>query len=50
MERTWEISDIDGSNRRTVSLEQYRAELEAAKKTALAKYAADKRQVERVQS
>ena len=28
-ERTWEISDGDGSNRRTVTLEQFRAELAA---------------------
>jgi hypothetical protein len=33
-ERTWEISDIDGSNKRTVTLAQYRAEIEAAKKRA----------------
>lgn len=26
--RTWEISDIDGSNKRTVTLEQFRAELD----------------------
>lgn len=25
--RTWEISDIDGSNKRRVTLEQFRAEL-----------------------
>lgn len=30
-ERTWEISDIDGRNRRTVTLAQYRAELDARK-------------------
>jgi hypothetical protein len=30
-ERTWEISDIDGSNKRTVTLAQYRAELDARK-------------------
>lgn len=34
-ERTWEISDIDGSNKRTVTLAQYRAELDAAKAKAL---------------
>lgn len=28
-ERTWEISDIDGSNKRRVTLAQYRAELDA---------------------
>lgn len=31
MERTWEISDIDGKNKRTVTLAQYRAELDARK-------------------
>ena len=35
MARTWEICDIDHGNKRTVTLEQYRAELEAAKKLAL---------------
>ncbi len=30
-ERTWEISDLDGSNKRTVTLAQYRAELDARK-------------------
>ncbi len=30
-ERTWEISDIDGSNKRTITLAQYRAELDARK-------------------
>ncbi len=34
MERTWEISDLDGSNKRTVTLAQYRAELDAAKTKA----------------
>lgn len=38
MERTWEISDIDGSNKRTVTLAQYRAELDAAKIKATAIY------------
>lgn len=40
-ERTWEISDIDGSNKRTVTLAQYRAEIDAAKvkATAVAKAA-----------
>jgi len=28
-ERTWEISDIDGRNKRRVTLAQYRAELDA---------------------
>lgn len=28
-ERTWKISDIDGRNPRTVTLAQYRAELDA---------------------
>jgi hypothetical protein len=31
MERTWEISDIDGANKRTVTLAQFRAELDARK-------------------
>ena len=39
-EQTWEISDIDGSNKRTVTLAQYRAELEAAKAKAIANYQA----------
>lgn len=30
-ERTWEISDIDGKNKRRVTLAQYRAEIEARK-------------------
>jgi hypothetical protein len=30
-ERTWEISDIDGNNKRRVTLAQYRAELDARK-------------------
>lgn len=38
MERTLEISDIDGSNKRTVTLAQYRAELDAAKIKAMAIY------------
>ena len=40
-EKTWEISDIDGSNKRTVTLAQYRAELDAAKAVALAIYRAN---------
>ena len=39
-EKTWEISDIDGSYKRTVTLAQYRAELDAAKAVALAIYRA----------
>lgn len=35
MPKTWEISDIDGRNKRTVTLEQFRAEVETAKKRAL---------------
>ena len=31
MERTWEIGDLDGGNRRAVTLAQYRAELDARK-------------------
>jgi hypothetical protein len=34
-ERTWEITDLDGSNRRTVTLAQYRAEIDAARIEAL---------------
>jgi len=34
-ERTWEITDSDGSNKRTVTLAQYRAEIEAASKRAM---------------
>ncbi len=33
--KIWEISDLDGSNRRTVTLAQYRAEVEAAKARAV---------------
>ncbi len=40
-ERTWEISDIEGSNKRTVTLAQFRAELEAKKRAAMAKFNAD---------
>ena len=29
--QTWEISDADGSNKRRVTLAQYRAELDAAR-------------------
>ena len=38
--QTWEISDIDGSNKRVVTLKQYRAELDAAKIRTLAIYRA----------
>ncbi len=38
-ERTWEISDIDGSNKRTVTLAQYLAEVAAASKKAQAIHA-----------
>lgn len=38
MERTWEIADVDGSNKRRVTLVQYRAEIEAAKVRAMAIY------------
>jgi hypothetical protein len=47
MERTWEISDIDGSNKRTVTLAEYRAEIEAAKAKAEAIHEANKRVVAR---
>ena len=33
-ERTWEISDIDGKNKRTVTLAQFRAEIDARKAMA----------------
>jgi hypothetical protein len=33
-ERTWEISDIDGKNKRRVTLAQFRAELDARKALA----------------
>ena len=39
--RTWKISDIGGSNARTVTLDEYRAEINAAKATASAIYAAN---------
>lgn len=48
-ERTWEISDLDGSNRRTVTLAQYRAELDAAKAKALAIHAQNVEAVRRQQ-
>ena len=38
IERTWEISDINGCNKRTVTLAQYRAELDAAKRVAIKAY------------
>jgi hypothetical protein len=31
IERTWEISDIDGKNKRTVTLAQFRAEIDERK-------------------
>lgn len=40
-DRTWEISDLDGSNKRSVTLADFRAEIEAAKAAALAKFTAD---------
>jgi hypothetical protein len=45
-ERTWEISDIDGRNKRTVTLAQYRAEVDAAKAKARANYQANLRLVQ----
>jgi hypothetical protein len=44
-ERTWEISDIDGSNRRRVTLAQFSAEVDAAKAKAEAIFAAAKKTV-----
>jgi hypothetical protein len=38
--QVWEISDIDGSNKRTVTIAQYRAELDAAKVRAMAAFKA----------
>ena len=43
MQRKWEISDLDGSNKRIVTLAQFRAELDAAEKAAMAKFLADRR-------
>ena len=34
MEKAWTITDADGSNARQVTLAQFRAEIEAAKKSA----------------
>jgi hypothetical protein len=34
MTRSWEISDLDGTNKRRVTLAEYRAEIEAAKAKA----------------
>lgn len=45
-ERTWEITDLDGSNRRTVTLAQYRAELDAAKIKAMAIFNAAKAEMQ----
>ncbi len=39
-ERTWEISDIDGGNRRRVTLEQFKAECAANRKKTLATFCA----------
>jgi hypothetical protein len=36
MKRTWEITDSDGRNKRTVTLAQYRAEIDARKATTAA--------------
>ncbi len=49
--KTWQISDIDGSNKRRVTLAQFRAEVDAAKAKAEAIFAAAKREIEaKVQS
>lgn len=37
-ERTWQISDIDGSNKRTVTLAQFKAENRAKADAAAARY------------
>jgi hypothetical protein len=39
MKRTWEISDLDGTNKRRVTLDQFRAELAA--RAAMTKPIAD---------
>lgn len=44
-ERTWEISDLDGSNKRRVTLAQFLAENEARKREAEAIYAASVRSI-----
>ncbi len=45
-EQTYEISDLDGSNKRRVTLAQFRAEIDAAKAQAEAIFAADRRAYE----
>jgi hypothetical protein len=49
MTKTYEISDLDGANKRTVTLEQYRAELDAAKAKAVAIYERAKTEVAKAQ-
>ncbi len=44
-EKTWEISDIDGSNKRRVTFAQFRAEVDAAKAKAEAIFTAAKKSV-----
>jgi hypothetical protein len=44
-ERTWVISDIDGSNKRRVTLAEFRDEVDAAKAKAEAIFNAAKRSV-----
>lgn len=39
--RTWEISDLDGANKRTVTLAQFKAEVATARAKALAKFVSD---------
>jgi hypothetical protein len=46
-ERTWEITDSDGSNRRTVTLAQYRAEIEAARTLAIETFRNNAAQIQR---
>lgn len=48
-EQTWEISDLDGGNRRRVTLAQFRAEVDAAKKRAMAIYEDAKNSLREVQ-
>ncbi len=48
--RTWKISDIDGRNKRTVTLDQYRAEIDAAKRKAEKIFADARAALAKVQS
>ena len=39
MAKTWDVNDLDGGNKRSVTLEQYLAEIGVAKKLASVRYA-----------